>query len=70
MDRISKVLPPLTAATPAREVKIYMQEGMWRAVQEELVKCGCTMTGFVRQAVAAEIARRRGEHKLRGRDEK
>lgn len=54
-------LPEITAATPPREVKIYIHEGMWRLVQEELVKCGCTMSGFCRMALAAEIKRRRGE---------
>lgn len=63
MDQLTGqlALPGVTAADPPHEVKIYMHEGMWRLVQEELVKCGCTMSGFCRMAILAEIKRRRGE---------
>ena len=61
MERLQKVLPPLTAAMPARELKVYVSEGLYRELHVELEKCGCGLSGFARMAIAAEIVRRRGE---------
>ena len=61
MERLQKVLPPLTAAMPARELKVYISEGLYRELHVELEKCGCGLSGFCRMAIATEIVRRRGE---------
>ena len=61
MERITTVLPPLNAAMPQRELKVYISEGLYRELHVELEKCGCGVSGFCRMAIGAEIVRRRGE---------
>lgn len=63
MGPLDKPVPPLNPAMPQRELKVYISEGLYRTLDVELKKCGCGLSGFCRMAIAAEIARRRGERR-------
>ena len=41
-----------------KELKVYVSENMHAAIQRELGSCHCSMTGFVRTAIARELIER------------
>lgn len=42
-----------------RELKVYVSEGLHREVMNEVGHCNCSMSGFVRSAIAREVLRRK-----------
>jgi hypothetical protein len=43
------------------EIKAYLSEMLADSMRDELVRCGCTQTGFIRTAILHELQRRMQE---------
>ncbi len=51
-----------------REIKVYVSQNMHDKVMQEIDLCACSITGFVRTAIARELIERAKQRKAAARD--